>query len=82
MSAALASHFGIRAQRMALLLVLFILWEITARLFGDPGMIASPSQVLGALGPRIFGDPRVLSAIGLRFLSSRSRLFARWYWAC
>ena len=65
MSAVLASHFGIRAQRMALLLVLFILWEITARLFGDPGMIASPSQVLGALGPRIFGDPRVLSAIGL-----------------
>jgi ABC-type nitrate/sulfonate/bicarbonate transport system permease component len=62
---ALAERLGLRAQRALLLLTLFLLWEVAARLFADPSMIAAPSQVLSALWPRILADPQVLSAIGV-----------------
>ena len=56
---------GLRGQRTLLLLALFLLWEVAARLFADPAMIAAPSQVLSVLGPRILADPHVLAAVGL-----------------
>jgi NitT/TauT family transport system permease protein len=62
---ALVSRFGIGTQRAMLLLALVLVWEAAARLFADPAMIAAPSQMLAALGPRIVGNPRVLSAIGV-----------------
>ncbi len=51
--------------RVLLLLALVALWEFYARVFADPVMIAPPSHVFVALGPRIFFDPRIVSAIGI-----------------
>ena len=52
-----------RGERTILLFALFLVWEVTARLFGDPSMIAAPSQVLNALIVRVFADAHVVSAI-------------------
>lgn len=49
--------------RGVLLLLLFAGWEAYARLFADAVLIAPPSAVIAALGPKIFGDPRVVAAI-------------------
>ncbi|MGA2393392.1 MAG: ABC transporter permease [Candidatus Lustribacter sp.] len=45
--------------------VLIVLWEVTARLFGDPSFVAPPSRVLAALIPTIFGDPKLTQALGM-----------------
>ena len=50
--------------RVALLLLLLLLWELYARRFGDPGLISAPSQIAVALATRILPDVGVLSAIG------------------
>lgn len=45
---------------------LIVLWEGSARLFGDPAFVAPPSLVLRALaGPTIFGDPKLMAALGM-----------------
>jgi ABC-type nitrate/sulfonate/bicarbonate transport system permease component len=44
---------------------LIVLWEVTARLFGDPSFVAPPSRVLAALVPTIFGDPKLTAALGM-----------------
>ena len=54
--------------RMALLLVLLLGWEVYARLFGDPGLVSAPSQVVTAIATRILTDGAVLSAIGIAVL--------------
>ncbi len=53
------------AIRWGTIVGLIALWEITARLFGDPSFVAPPSKVLAALVPTIFGDPNVASAVGM-----------------
>lgn len=60
-----ASAAAIRWWTIAALLVL---WEAGARLFGDPAFVAPPSAVLRALGPTIFGDPKLTVALGMALL--------------
>ena len=55
----------IRLVRLLMVVALFAAWEAYARLFGDTSLIAPPSQVIPALGPKVFGDPRVLNAVEL-----------------
>ncbi len=43
---------------------LIALWEVAARLFGDPSFVAPPSRVLLGL-PGLFADPKVAAAIGM-----------------
>lgn len=38
-------------SRLLVILVALLLWEVSARRFGDPLFVAAPSQVLGGLGP-------------------------------
>jgi NitT/TauT family transport system permease protein len=52
-------------QRTLLLIVLLGLWEIYAQFFGDSVLIAAPSAVAGGLWPAVFGNPKVLAAVGL-----------------
>jgi ABC-type nitrate/sulfonate/bicarbonate transport system permease component len=47
--------------------VLIVLWEVAARLFGDPSFVAPPSKVVGALIPTMFGDPKLTAALGMTF---------------
>ena len=47
----LAAHPG--WSRLLVIVALLLLWEITADLFGDPLFIASPSQIVAALGPML-----------------------------
>ncbi len=42
-----------------------MLWEVAARLFGDPAFVAPPSRVLAAFVPTIFGDPKLTAALGM-----------------
>jgi NitT/TauT family transport system permease protein len=46
---------------------LIVLWEVAARLWGDPSFVAPPSAVLVALIPTIFGDPKLTAALGMTF---------------
>jgi NitT/TauT family transport system permease protein len=46
---------------------LVVLWEVAARLFGDPAFVAPPSVVLATL-PALLGDPKVAAAIGTAVL--------------
>jgi ABC-type nitrate/sulfonate/bicarbonate transport system permease component len=41
---------------------LLVVWELAARLLGDPAFVAPPSGVLLAL-PSLFGDPKVATAL-------------------
>ena len=43
---------------------LIVLWEVAARLFGDPAFVAPPSVVLLTL-PQLFGDPKVVTALAI-----------------
>jgi NitT/TauT family transport system permease protein len=52
------------AIRWSTVAALIVVWEIAARLFGDPSFVAPPTAVLAALGPTVFGDPGVASALG------------------
>jgi ABC-type nitrate/sulfonate/bicarbonate transport system permease component len=52
-------------QRLLLLLCLVALWEVYARFFGDAALIAGPSAIIQAMGPKIFGDPKVVAAVEL-----------------
>ena len=47
----LAAHPG--WSRLLVIVLLLLLWEITADLFGDPLFVASPSQIIAALGPML-----------------------------
>ncbi|HEV8022288.1 MAG TPA: ABC transporter permease [Candidatus Lustribacter sp.] len=47
---------------------LLVLWEVAARLFGDPAFVAPPSAVLRALVPTVFGDPKLTAALGMALL--------------
>jgi ABC-type nitrate/sulfonate/bicarbonate transport system permease component len=48
--------------RLLAIFVLLAIWEIGARLWGDPLFMCPPSQALGAL-PHILGDPKIDNAI-------------------
>ncbi len=50
--------------RLLVIAGLLVLWEVGARLFGDPLFICPPSAVVQALGP-LFGDPKVVHAVAI-----------------
>ena len=45
--------------------IILVSWEIYAQFFADRALLAAPSEVVAALGPKIFGDPAVFAAIRL-----------------
>ncbi|HVA12163.1 MAG TPA: ABC transporter permease [Stellaceae bacterium] len=51
-------------MRLIVIFVLLAIWEIGARLYADPLFLCPPSQAVAAL-PHIFGDPKVVNAIGV-----------------
>jgi ABC-type nitrate/sulfonate/bicarbonate transport system permease component len=53
--------------RWLTILGLIVLWEVAARLFGDPSFVAPPSKVVQALIPTLFGDPKLTAALGMTF---------------
>jgi ABC-type nitrate/sulfonate/bicarbonate transport system permease component len=55
------------AVRWLTIAALILLWEVCARLFGDPSFVAPPSKVVVALLPTIFGDPKLTAALGMTF---------------
>jgi ABC-type nitrate/sulfonate/bicarbonate transport system permease component len=59
------SAMRVRFVRLLLVVGLLAAWEAYARLLGNSSLIAPPSQVALALGPKVFGDPRVLKAVEL-----------------
>src|ERR1700693_3005345 len=50
--------------RLAIILFLFVLWEIAARWFVDPLFLSPPSRVMASLGP-LLGSPGIGKALGL-----------------
>ena len=48
--------------RLSVIVALFALWEIGARVYADPLFLCPPSQAVAAL-PHIFGDPKIVNAI-------------------
>jgi ABC-type nitrate/sulfonate/bicarbonate transport system permease component len=61
--------------RLGLLVAVLAAWEIYARIFADAVLIAPPSRVVEALGPNIFGNPQVVSAL----FSTLVELFAAFF---
>lgn len=52
------------AARLLVIAALLGLWELAARLFGDPLFVCPPSAVLAALPP-LFADPKIVAAVGI-----------------
>lgn len=52
------------AARLLVIAALLALWELAARLFGDPLFVCPPSAVLAALPP-LFADPKIVAAVGI-----------------
>jgi ABC-type nitrate/sulfonate/bicarbonate transport system permease component len=59
---------GVTAIRLVILLGLLLLWEVAARFWGRAGLVAPPSHVIAAFGPKIIGDPRVRVAVLMTFV--------------
>lgn len=53
--------------RLAILLGALLVWEIYARLFGDPAFVRPPTEVAAALVTRILSEASVRAAIVLTF---------------
>jgi NitT/TauT family transport system permease protein len=50
--------------RLLVIAGLLAVWEIAARLFGDPLFVCPPSAVLAALPP-LFADPKIVAAVAI-----------------
>ena len=62
---ALSAFFSnLSIQRLGLILVLILLWQIYGQFFANHALLAPPSDVAVALVTKIFGDPKVVSALG------------------
>jgi NitT/TauT family transport system permease protein len=55
------------AVRWLTIAALIVLWEVAARVWGDPSFVAPPSKVAMVLFPTIFGDPKLTLALGMTF---------------
>jgi ABC-type nitrate/sulfonate/bicarbonate transport system permease component len=58
----------VRLVRLALIVLLLAMWEIYARFISTSSLIAGPSDVALAWWPKVVGDPRVLTAVGVTFV--------------
>jgi NitT/TauT family transport system permease protein len=59
------SNTQVRLVRLALIVVLLAIWEIYARFISTSSLIAGPSDVAMAWWPKVAGEPRVLTAVGV-----------------
>ena len=48
--------------RLLVIVLLLVLWEVSARVYADPLFLCPPSQAIMAL-PHIFSDPKIVNAI-------------------
>ncbi|MEA2937050.1 MAG: NitT/TauT family transport system permease protein [Alphaproteobacteria bacterium] len=55
----------VRLVRLALIVFLVALWEFYARFVSTSSLIAGPSDVAMAWWPKVAGEPRVLTAVGV-----------------
>ena len=55
----------IRLARLALIVAVLVLWEIYARFISTSSLIAGPSDMALAWWPKVIGEPRVLTAVGV-----------------
>src|SRR5258708_35127116 len=58
----------VRLVRLALVVVLLVVWELYARFISTSSLIAGRSDVVLAWWPKVAGDPRVRLAIGITFV--------------
>ena len=54
------SNLSAGLVRLPVILGIFVLWEITAALWGDPMFVARPSQVIATI-PGLIADSRTLT---------------------
>src|SRR5256886_8775100 len=59
------SAWQVRLIRLALIVLLLVLWEVYARFVSTSSLIAGPSDVAMAWWPKVAGDSRVLSAVAV-----------------
>jgi ABC-type nitrate/sulfonate/bicarbonate transport system permease component len=59
------SNTQIRLVRLALIVGLIAIWEFYARFISTSSLIAGPSDVAIAWWPKVMGDPRVRTAVGI-----------------
>jgi NitT/TauT family transport system permease protein len=58
----------VRLIRLALIVALIVIWELYARFVSTSSLIAGPIDVVLAWWPKVIGDPRVLSAVGVTLI--------------
>ena len=75
MQAAVRKPLSAGWVRWITIVALVLLWEVCARLFGDPSFVAPPSKVVVALIPTVFGDPKLTSALGMTFFELVAAFF-------
>jgi ABC-type nitrate/sulfonate/bicarbonate transport system permease component len=63
--AAMSHAARVRWLRRGVILGLIVFWQIGALLYNNPGMIAPPSTVVGALFGEVLSDASIRAAIGL-----------------
>ena len=58
----------VRLVRLALIVALIALWEFYARFVSTSSLVAGPSDVAIAWWPKVIGDTRVLTAVGVTLI--------------
>jgi NitT/TauT family transport system permease protein len=58
----------VRLVRLALIVALIALWEFYARFISTSSLVAGPSDVAMAWWPKVIGDARVLTAVGVTLI--------------
>ena len=58
----------VRLVRLALVVALLAVWEIYARFISTSSLIAGPSDVAMAWWPKVMGEPRVRTAVGITLI--------------
>jgi ABC-type nitrate/sulfonate/bicarbonate transport system permease component len=62
------SNTQVRLVRLALIVALIAMWEFYARFVSTSSLVAGPSDVAMAWWPKVVGDPRVLTAVGVTLI--------------
>jgi ABC-type nitrate/sulfonate/bicarbonate transport system permease component len=62
------SATNVRLVRLALIVALIVLWEFYARFISTSSLVAGPSDVAMAWWPKVIGDARVLTAVGVTLI--------------
>jgi len=62
------SNTHVRLVRLALIVGLIAIWEFYARFISTSSLIAGPSDVAMAWWPKVMGEPRVRTAVGITLI--------------